>query len=154
MNSTFFPALWCRVCILVLTLGVSPLWALILTGKGNDPVHDPGWPAGAVELANLNSRFGWFEGPPFGGGDWTFFFSGKTSDLQAAVTTLAGVKSDRREIVLHEGPAYCDMLKEQGATQGPAYDWSFEVWVPENWKRRPATRASARNWHRPESTSI
>ena len=44
-------------------------FALIMTGKG-EPVTDAGWPAGALAVANLKSRLGWWEGPPFGGGEW------------------------------------------------------------------------------------
>ena len=66
---------------LVLVLGLlmlaSPVEALILTGTGNQPVHDPGWPVGAVEVANLPSRIGWWEGPPFGGGEWHFEYPGQ-----------------------------------------------------------------------------
>ena len=47
----------------------SAAFALIMTGTGNEPVSDAGWPAGALAVANLKSRVGWWEGPPFGGGN-------------------------------------------------------------------------------------
>ena len=49
----------------------STAFALITGGLGNDPVRDAGWPLGAVDVANLKTRVGWWEGPPFGGGPST-----------------------------------------------------------------------------------
>ena len=54
-------------CAMLLQPGAT--FALIMTGKG-EPVTDAGWPAGALAVANLKSRLGWWEGPPFGGGEW------------------------------------------------------------------------------------
>jgi hypothetical protein len=52
--------------------------ALMMTGPGNDPVQDAGWPEGALAVANLDCRVGWWEGPPFGGGEWQFQYRGDT----------------------------------------------------------------------------
>jgi hypothetical protein len=110
--------------------------ALILTGQGNQPVSDPGWPGGALAVANLTNRVGWAEGPPFGGGQWTFFYRGNPTDLQKALEAFAAIKADRLEIVLHAGTAASPFLGGAGDNRQSAnYDWSFEVWVPENWNR-------------------
>ena len=50
---------------------VTPASALILVGRGNAPVTDQNWRAGALDVANLKTRVGWWEGPPFGGGQWS-----------------------------------------------------------------------------------
>jgi hypothetical protein len=44
--------------VLLLLLTTEAL-ALILSARGNDPVQDNNWPAGALELANRSTRIGW-----------------------------------------------------------------------------------------------
>lgn len=110
--------------------------ANILTGQGNQPVSDPGWPGSALAVANLTNRVGWAEGPPLGGGQWTFFYRGNQTDLQKALEAFTAIKTDRLEVVLHEGTATSPFLRGGGdAAKDASYDWSFEVWVPENWNR-------------------
>jgi hypothetical protein len=65
----------CTMAIVALCL-TSPGHGLVMVGQGNDPVNDAGWPTGALALANLESRVGWYEGPGFGGGQWTFAYRG------------------------------------------------------------------------------
>ncbi|HEX3449516.1 MAG TPA: hypothetical protein VHS97_14775, partial [Isosphaeraceae bacterium] len=45
-------------------------YALITGGEGNKPISDPGWHAGAAAIFNHTGRVAWWEGPPFGGGQW------------------------------------------------------------------------------------
>jgi hypothetical protein len=45
-------------------------FALIEGGEGNTPIADPGWPKFAAAIFNTKSRIAWWEGPPFGGGQW------------------------------------------------------------------------------------
>ena len=123
-----------RSGVIVLVAAAVPASALILTGTGNGPVRDPGWPKGASELANLKSRAGWFEGPPFGGGDWTFLYSGGAVELQEAVDALANIESKERVVVINEGERTSEVLRDSATNEPLRYDWSFEVWVPGNWE--------------------
>jgi hypothetical protein len=102
---------------------------LIEVSKGNDPVQDPGWPAGSLAVANLKARVGWMEGPPFGGGQWTFFYRGGTDQLRETLKAFSAITADRLEVVLHEGRGTSQIL------EGDGFDWSFEVWVREDWER-------------------
>jgi hypothetical protein len=102
--------------------------ALIISQRGNRPVRDPGWPDGAVTVANLPLRVGWAEGPPYGGGQWTFYYRGDTSALQMVLEQFAAIQSDRLVVVLHEGTGSSPFVDT-------SYDWSFQVWVPTNWDR-------------------
>jgi hypothetical protein len=108
-----------------LFLTMPPALGLIQVGEGNDPVHDPGWPAGSLAVANLKARVGWVEGPPFGGGQWTFFYRGGTDQLQETLKIFSAITADRLEVILHDG---------RGASHF-VHDWSFEVWVREHWER-------------------
>src|SRR5437764_1236577 len=85
--------------------------ALILVGRGNDPVQDHNWPAGSLELANLKSRVGWYEGPPFGGGQHCFLYRGDHNALQQAIDLFARIGAPQLEVVVHEGPSSSAFLK-------------------------------------------
>lgn len=77
--------------------------ALIQVGRGNDPVSDPGWPQGALAVANLKSRVGWWEGPPFGGGQWQFLYRGETEAFLQALTNFASIRAPALDLVIHDG---------------------------------------------------
>src|SRR6476469_3914114 len=116
---------------IVLLLTTCAAHALIMVGKGNDPVSDHNWPAGTLDLANLKTRVGWWEGPPFGGGQWTFLYRGDTTALQAAVDLFGKINTPELTLVVHEGPADSTFLKdEKDPKSSDKYDWSFTVWDP------------------------
>ena len=112
----------------LLWLAAWPASALIMTGTGSQPVHDYGWPEGALAVANLDSRVGWWEGPPFGGGEWHFLYQGDTAACQEAVAAFAGIRAPVLDLFVHDGPQEDGILTKK-------VDWSFTVWVPENWHR-------------------
>src|SRR6185503_13736688 len=89
--------------VLVLLLVATSAQALIMVGKGNDPVNDHNWPAGSLDLANLKTRVGWWEGPPFGGGQWTFLYRGDAAALQAAIDLFGKINTPELTLVVHEG---------------------------------------------------
>src|SRR5690348_1330198 len=89
--------------ILIACIFALPIQALILTFKGNAPVDDRGWPAGSVDLANLKTRAGYWEGPPFGGGRYVFEYQGDNKALQQAIDLLAKIKSPELRVIIHEG---------------------------------------------------
>jgi hypothetical protein len=122
-------ALLTAVLTLLLT---SSVHALITVGKGNDPVTDRNWPAGALDVANLKSRVGWYEGPPFGGGQWAFLYRGDTAALQAALDLFAKTNTPELTLVIHEGPGESPFLRDENAAPGATgtFDWSFTVWDP------------------------
>src|SRR3954469_21184399 len=91
------------LAIPLLLLFVAPLHALILVQKGNDPTGDHDWPAGSMDLANLKTRAGFWEGPPFGGGRYVFEYQGDTKALQEAVDLFAKIKSPELRVVVHDG---------------------------------------------------
>ena len=102
--------------------------ALILTSLGNSRVPDPGWPDGARGVANLKSRAGWWEGPPFGGGESHFIYHGDAAALEEAIEAFGDMRAPALDLVLHDGPAEDVFIK------GPM-DWAFTVWIPANWHR-------------------
>lgn len=104
--------------------------ALIISSPGNTPVHDMGWPGGILALANLEERLEYWEGPPFGGGEYHFGYrADSTEDLNRALEMFAAVQAPVRELVVHE------TQRPQGMAVDEPLDWTLTVWVYENWHR-------------------
>jgi hypothetical protein len=108
---------------------------LIMVGKGNDPVTDSNWPAGSLDMANLKTRVGWWEGPPFGGGQYCFLFRGDAAAFQQALDGFGKIKAPKLQLFVHDGgPAESQFLKDDKDPKSDGrYDWSFTVWDPESW---------------------
>jgi hypothetical protein len=106
---------------------------LIMVGTGNKPVTDPGWPSGAIEVANLPQRIGWWEGPPFGGGEWHFEFIGDTRSFEQTLEAFAKIKAPALDLFLHDGTQNSFVLDPNHKTASNNVDWTFTVWVPKNW---------------------
>jgi hypothetical protein len=106
-----------------------------MVGKGNAPVADSGWPAGALDVANLKTRIGWWEGPPFGGGEWCFLYRGDTAALEEAIKTFAAIRAPAAlQLVLHEGPQNSPFMADPKDPKADShYDWSFTVWNARSW---------------------
>src|ERR1700731_348167 len=89
---------------LAITLIVSPqAFALITGGEGNSPIADPGWPKGAAAIFNTKSRIAWWEGPPFGGGQWHAECRGDARALTAVLADFAKLDVKSKRVVLHDG---------------------------------------------------
>lgn len=112
--------------------------ALIMSSEGSQPVQDFGWPKGTLEEANLKTRIGYWEGPPFGGGEYHFLYRGDNEAFHSALTNFAAIQAPALELVIHDGPGH-----DQFVGKGAPVDWSFTVWVPKNWNAlHNNTRAS------------
>jgi len=110
--------------------------ALIMVQKGNEPTKDHNWPAGSLDLANLKTRVDYWEGPPFGGGQYCFEYRGDTAAFQTALDAFAKIKAPGLELSVHEGPKESFVLKDPKDPKADAHvDWSFTVWNPESWNR-------------------
>jgi len=119
---------------LALALSSVHSYALIQTGKGNKPVTDPGWPAGAVGVANLPARIGWWEGPPFGGGEWHFEFKGDTAAFQEALDAFAKIAEPSLELFIHDGTQPSFVLDPNHTNKTDGVDWTFVVWDTNRWE--------------------
>ena len=121
--------------VLVISLASSAS-AIIIGGRSNSPVRDAGWPEGALAVANLESRVGYWEGPPFGGGLWQFLYRGDTAAFARALTNFAAIRAPTLDLVIHDGPQENTFLKDEKDPKADTHvDWTFTVWVPANWHR-------------------
>lgn len=115
------------------TISGPPAHAMIEVYVGGEPAHDPGWPDGALGLGNLDTRVGYWVGPPFGGGRTEFVYQGDTDAFADALAALAEINAPQVELVIHAGRNQVAMLKQNDEPIQP--DWTFTVWHPAAWHR-------------------
>lgn len=126
---------------------------LITGGEGNDPMeHDPGFPTGALEVANLKSRLGFYQGPPFGGGEYHFSYQcNSAKEFNDALALFSKIqvpntisyfssfvgdiriqsKNEPLLLVIHDAPKISNGLD----FGGKRVDWAFTVWAAESFHR-------------------
>ncbi len=112
--------------------------ALITGGEGNKPIADPGWPKGAAAIFNNKGRIAWWEGPPFGGGQWHAECRGDAKALGAVLADFAGLDMKTKRIVVHDGVGHSFWLNpnhEPAKEAAAKMDWMFMVWQPASWER-------------------
>ena len=115
------------------SLLVTPAFGLITGGEG-ESVDFRGLPPGSLTLANLKTRIAWWEGPPFGGGQYHFDYSGTNIHVQAAITLFAKIDSERKRIVVRSEKHNSFWLGNADKSKQHPVDWQFVVWRPENWQ--------------------
>jgi hypothetical protein len=116
----------------------SPASALITGGTGNEPLHDLGWPAGAVWIFNHPGRVAWWEGPPYGGGEWHAECRGDAKDLNLVLADFAKLDAKNKRIVVHDGVGHSfwiDPNREPAKKTDARIDWTFTIWQPASWER-------------------
>src|SRR4051794_36751743 len=111
--------------------------ALIHGDSGNTPVADPGWPGGAAKIFNHPGRVAWWEGPPFGGGQWHAECRGDAAAPSAGLADFAALDVKAKRIVVHDGAGHSFWLAPNGEPEklkAAEIDWVFMVWQPSNWE--------------------
>ncbi|QDU54361.1 carboxypeptidase-like regulatory domain-containing protein [Aeoliella mucimassa] len=128
--------------LLVLLLVTSPASALITGNVGNDPIDIPDWPAGAAECFNLPQRVAYWEGPPFGGGQYHGEFRGDTDALNTALEKFAAVESPNKRIIVESGVGgsfWLNSNRYSNKVDQAKIDWTFVVWRSESWNHLSAS---------------
>jgi hypothetical protein len=123
----------------VITLAApSEASALITGGEGNKPLTDPGWPKGAAAIVNHTGRIAWWEGPPFGGGQWHSECRGDAKALNAVLDQFAKLDVTTKRVVVHDGAGHSFWLAPNNEPEKLAaakIDWVFMVWQHASWER-------------------
>jgi hypothetical protein len=116
----------------------APVFALIFGGEGNKPINDPGWPAGAAIVFNQPGRLAYWEGPPFGGGQWHAECRGDANALNSVLANFAKIDAKVKRLVIHDGVGRSFWLNpnnEAPKVAASQIDWVFMVWQEANWKQ-------------------
>ncbi|HWY86547.1 MAG TPA: carboxypeptidase-like regulatory domain-containing protein [Gemmataceae bacterium] len=127
--------------LLVAALAAVPAreaFALIMGGEGNSPIADPGWPKGAAVIFNSKYRIAYWEGPPFGGGQWHAECRGDAKALSGVLADFAKLDVKSKQVVLHDGGGHSFWLapnNEPAKLAAAKMDWMFMVWQTGNWER-------------------
>jgi len=141
--------------IAVLALASVQAFGLITGGSGNEPLGNRGWPAGTEKLTDLPSRLGWWEGPPFGGGEYHFLYRCKDTaefndalklfaeiQLPKASSSTQGESIDRPkdrmpQLAVLDGPGHSFWLDhsrdEKADKEKSRIDWELITWLPSSW---------------------
>lgn len=128
------------VALLVITNFVAylpPANALITGGTGKQAVSDPGWPQGAAHLFNSDARIAWWEGPPFGGGQYTAECRGDTKVFNAVLLKFAKLNVKEKQLIVYDGTGNSFWLnpnREPDKQVAARIDWTFMVWVSGKWE--------------------
>src|SRR4051812_50126821 len=115
-----------------------PAVALITGGEGNTPINDPGWPKGAAALFNNPARVAWWEGPPFGGGQWHAECRGDAGAFNAVLADFARLDAKTKRLVVHDGVGqsfWLNLNNEPEKQAAARIDWVAMVWQPASWER-------------------
>ncbi len=129
------PAAAIILAFLLVALPTREAAAMITGGEGNTPIADPGWPKGAAAIFNHAGRFAWWEGPPFGGGQWHSECRGNATALTAILTGFSRMDGKTKRVVVHDGVGQSFWISEPARKDAARMDWVFMVWQPPSWER-------------------
>lgn len=129
------PAAAIMLAFLLAAVPMREAAALITGGEGNQPIADPGWPKGAAAIFNHPGRIAWWEGPPFGGGQWHSECRGDARTLTALLTGFAKMDGRTKRVVVHDGVGHSFWISEPARKDAARIDWVFMVWQPSGWER-------------------
>ena len=101
------------ITTLFLLFALSSTALAVIIGGKEEPMEVRGLPSGSLPLANLPTRIAWWEGPPFGGGQYHFEYSGRTADLQEAIDLFTDVESKRKQVVVRAGEQVSRQIRER-----------------------------------------
>jgi hypothetical protein len=142
--------------LLAATIPAESTFALIFGGEGNKPIDDPGWPDGAMIVFNQPGRIAYWEGPPFGGGQWHSECRGDAQAFNSALANFAKIDAKTKRLVVHDGVGrslWLNPNNELPKMAAAQMDWVFMVWQFANWQKlgklppalKPADMGDANN---------
>ncbi len=123
---------------------VSNCFATIFGGEGNKPLPDPGGPKGAAEVFNWKTRVAFWEGPPFGGGQWHAESKGNAEEVNKVLQAFEKIEAKQKRVVLKNGIGYSfwlDPNRNRRHDKKIKIDWEFTVWVPKSWESQKTLSA-------------
>ena len=126
------------VSLLTTLLFAPSVFALITGGEGNQPIRDPGWPDGAAEIFNHEARVAYWEGPPFGGGQYHAECRGDAEAFNEVLAKFAKLEVKNKRLIVNDGIGRSFWLnpnRDAAKKKNAQIDWQLMVWVAANWER-------------------
>lgn len=142
---------------LLLSLGVAGLFlslpnpcdALIMGGTDNQPRLTEGSQPGVAAVFNVPGRVAWWEGPPFGGGQYHAECRGDADTFNDVLQDFAKIEAVKKVLVIHDGSGasfWLNMNREPAKVEAARIDWVFVAWRIDSWERMrnfpPSLRAT------------
>ena len=127
--------------LLAVMIAVVPFRAAVAAHhgrRGEQADRRPRLAQGAAAIFNHPGRVAWWEGPPFGGGQWHAECRGDARALSAVLADFARLEARTKRVILHDGVGHSFWLNPNGEPAKEAaarIDWVFMVWQPANWER-------------------
>lgn len=117
-----------------------PAVGLIMGGKGNKLVKDPGWPEGAEAIFNNRGRIAYWVADGIEG--WHADCRGDAEALSAVLADYAKLDVEPKRVVVHDGLGNSYLLNPTRLEKADTWtQWTFMVQLrPEVRKRRGAIR--------------
>ncbi len=87
---------------------------------------------------NATQRVAYWEGPPFGGGQWHGEFRGNADQFNRVLEEFAKVDAKMRRLVVHNGIGHSFWLnpnREKDKEAAARIDWVFVVWDLGRWQQ-------------------
>jgi hypothetical protein len=112
--------------------------AEISGGTGNDPITISTWPTGAAPVFNAKQRVAYWEGPPFGGGQWHGEYRGDAEAFNRVLQDFARLDANVKRLVVHNGTGHSFWLNPNRSKRKEAdaqIDWVFVVWDTNTWQQ-------------------
>lgn len=126
------------VCVVAILGTAEPSFALITGGDDDRPLDVPGWPVGAAEIFNVPERVAYWEGPPFGGGQYHAECRGDTAALNEVLGKFAKLENNTKRVIVEDGVGnsfWLNANNEADKRERARIDWRFVVWSEKNWQQ-------------------
>lgn len=131
---------------LLLSLGVAglclsspdPCDALITGGTDNQPRLTEGSQPGVGAVFNVPGRVAWWEGPPFGGGQYHAECRGDADTFNDVLQDFAKIEAAKKVLVIHDGSGasfWLNMNREPAKVEAARVDWIFVAWRIASWEQ-------------------
>lgn len=129
-----------RLPLLIVTVAIllcpADTFALITGGEGNDPITLHGCPEGTAAMFNHRGRVAWWEGPPFGGGQYHAECRSDAKAFNEVLSDFSKVESKIKRLIVHDGAGHSfwlNRMKGQNQKDAEKIDWVLSVWQRQSW---------------------
>lgn len=115
----------------------TPAHAVIFGGTDNRAMDTTGWQEGTAAVFNVPGRIAYWEGPPFGGGQYHSECRGGAEAFNAVLEDFAKIQAATKRLVVHDGigqSVWLNINRTPEKEEQARMDWAFTTWRLENYR--------------------